>query len=65
MTYLLNMTAHQYLWVAFAKIMIAFFAVLLITAFIEAIIRRREYKQEQKRRACKRYNAPIRPTRRY
>lgn len=65
MTYLLRLTANEFLWTAFAKIMLVFLAVLLLTAVIEAIIRKRELKKEQQRRAYKRYNAPIRPTRRY
>ena len=65
MTYLLRMTANEFLWTAFLQIMLVFAAVLLLTAVIEAIIRKRELKKERERRAYKRYNASIRPTRRY
>lgn len=40
------------------------FGILAITAIIEAVAERRE-RAEERRRACKRYNAAIRPARRY
>lgn len=65
MYYLLNMTADEFFWRVFLWIVIAGAIIGVITAILEAIIERRERKKERERRAYKRYNAPIRPTRRY
>ena len=43
---------------------IVFLGVIGITAIIEAVAERKERKEEL-RRACKRYNTAVRPTRRY
>lgn len=52
-------------WI-FAGICLAIlFGILGIVAIIEAIDERRERRAEERRRACKRYNAAIRPARRY
>ena len=65
MTYLLNMTADEYFWRVFLCIVIAFVVVGVITAILEAIFCKKEREAEKYRRALKRYNAPIRSTRRY
>lgn len=65
MFYLLNMTADEFFWHVFLWIVIAFVVIGVITAILEAIFCRKERKAENYRRACKHYNASIRPTRRY
>lgn len=65
MTYLMNMTANEYFWHVFLWIVIAGFVIGVITAIIEKIAESIERKREIERRAYKRYNAPIRPTRKY
>lgn len=65
MTYLMNMTANEYFWHVFLWIVVTGFVICVITAIIEKIDEHIERKREMKRRACKYYNAPIRPTRRY
>lgn len=52
-------------WI-FAGICLAIlFGILVVTAIIEAVDARRERRAEERRRACKRYNAAIRPARKY
>ena len=65
MTYLLRMTAEEYLWQAFFQIMLVAAVVGVIAAVLEAIFCKKEREAEKYRRACKRYGVPIRPTRRY
>ena len=65
MTYLMNMTANEYFWHVFLWIVVAGFVIGVITAIIEKIAENIERKREIERRAYKRYNAPIRPTRKY
>ena len=65
MTYLMNMTANEYIRHVFLWIVIAGTVIGLITAIIEKIAENIERKRERERRAYKLYNAPIRPTRRY
>ena len=65
MTYLLNMTADEFFLHAFLQIMIIFAVVAVITIIGDAIARRIDEKKERERRAYKRYDAAIRPTRRY
>ena len=65
MFYLLNMTADEFFWRVFLWIVVAGAIIGVITAIIEKIAENIEHKNEKRRRACKRYNAPIRPTRRY
>ena len=65
MIYLLNMTADEFFWHVFLWIVVAGLVIGLITAIIEKIAESIERKNEKRRRAYQRYNAPIRPTRRY
>ena len=65
MTYLLNMTADEFFWRVFLGFVIAFVVIGIITAIADKIAERIDRKREIERRAFKRYNAPIRPTRRY
>ena len=65
MTYLLNMTADEFFWHVFLWICVAFVVIGVITAVLEAIFCKKEREAEQRRRALKHYNAPIRPGRRY
>lgn len=51
-------------WLMFAAFCAIVFAFLGIVAIFEAIAERRA-RAEERRRACKRYNAAIRPARKY
>ena len=51
-------------WILFGIFCAIVLTTLCIAAIIEAIAERRERKEEL-RRACKRHNTAIRPTRRY
>ena len=64
MFYLLDYSADVKLWILFGICCAILFGILVITAIIEAVAERRE-RAEEHRRALKRYNAPIRPARRY
>jgi len=65
MYFWINSTPETKCWIAFAAFCAIVFAFLGIMAIIEAIDERRERRAEERRRACKRYNMPIRPARRY
>lgn len=59
----LSTDAKFYLIIGFVCAIIL--GLLCIVAIIEAIDERRERRAEERRRACKRYNAAIRPARKY
>lgn len=63
--YFINMTAEEFFWCIFIGFIIAGVVIGIITAIAEKIAENIERKREMERRACKRYNAPIRPVRRY
>lgn len=65
MTYLLNMTPNEFFWRVFLGFVIAFVVIGIITVIADKIAERIDRKREIERRAFKRYNAPIRPGRRY
>lgn len=65
MYYLLNMTATEWCWRVCFWLVIVGLALSVIGGIIEELILRNRRKKEMERRAYQRYNAPIRPTRRY
>lgn len=65
MLYLLNMTADEFFWHVFLWIVVAGFVIGVLDWIVGVIIACIERKNEKRRRACKRYDVPIRPTRRY
>lgn len=60
----LNYSFEVKFWLMFAAFCAIILGLLCIMAIIEAIDERRA-RAEERRRACKRYNAAIRPARRY
>lgn len=65
MAYFINPTAEEYFWIVFLYIIVTFVAIGLVTFICERVAKRIDEKKERERRAYKRYDAPIRPTRRY
>lgn len=65
MFYLLSMTADEFFWHVFLWIVVAGFVIGVLDWIVGVIIARIERKNEKRRRALKRYDVPIRPTRRY
>lgn len=63
--YLINMTADEFFCRVFIGIVIFAAIVMMITCVCDMIADHIDRKREMERRACKRYNAPIRPARRY
>jgi hypothetical protein len=65
MFYLMDYSADVKFWIYCGICLAIIFGILGIMAIIEAIDERRERRAEERRRACKRYNAAIRSARRY
>ena len=65
MLYLLNMTPDEWFTSVCFWILVACVIISILTWIAEKILDRKERKREKHRRACKRYDVPIRPTRRY
>lgn len=61
----LTMTLEERFWGICLQLIIAAVVFIVVYGIIEAMIERYERKREAERRALKRYNAAIRPTRRY
>ncbi len=64
MFYLMDYSADVKFWIFCGICLAILFGILVVTAIIEAVAERRE-RAEERRRALKRYNAAIRPARRY
>lgn len=64
MYFMNSLSTDAKFWLIFAAFCAIILGLLCIVAIIEAIAERR-YRAEERRRACKRYNAAIRPARRY
>ena len=61
----LTMTLEERFWGILLQLIIVAVVFIVVYGVIEAVIERYERKREAERRALKRYNAPIRPTRRF
>ena len=61
----LTMTFEERFWGLVLQVIIVLLIVMVAYGIFEAMAERIEHKRELERRACKRYNAPIRPGRRY
>ena len=61
----LTMTIDQRFWGMFLQFVIVAAVLLIAYGIFESVAEKIERKREIERRACKRYNAPIRPTHRY
>ena len=61
----LTMTLEERFWGILLQLIIVAVVFIVVYGTYEAVCKRIERKREQERRACRRYGAAIRPTRRY